>query len=52
MRLVSWLYRTARTANDIEAVTSGDPKRMARRAKNKVVGRLLRRVGFWRQLWR
>ncbi len=52
MRLSRFLYRAARTANDVEAITSGDPRRMARRAKNKLVGRVLRRVGFWKKLWR
>jgi muconolactone delta-isomerase len=51
-RLASKLFRLARQVNDVEAITSGDPKRMARRAKNKVVGRLLARAGFWRRLWR
>jgi muconolactone delta-isomerase len=51
-RLASKLFRLARQVNDVEAIASGDPKRMARRAKNKVVGRLLARVGFWRRLWR
>ncbi len=52
MRLIRFLYRAARTANDFEAVTSGKPERIARRAKNKLVGRALRRAGFWRWLWR
>jgi hypothetical protein len=50
--LASWLYRVARTTNDIETLASGDPKRIARRAKNKVESRLLRQIGFWRWLWR
>jgi hypothetical protein len=49
MRLSRFLYRAARTANDLEAATSGDPRRMRRRLKNKLVGRLLR--PFWRRLW-
>lgn len=44
---VSFLYRLARTVNDIEKLTSGDPKRMMRRTKNKYLGRkLIRKV--WR----
>jgi len=31
----SFLYQLARAANDIEKLASGDPKRIARRAKNK-----------------
>jgi len=46
------LYRAARISNDLSTLASGDPKRIARRAKNKVVGRTLGKVGFWRQLWR
>jgi hypothetical protein len=51
-RFASKLFRAARRVNDIEALASGNPKRMARRAKNKFVGRLLARVGFWRRLFR
>ncbi len=49
--LVSNLYRTARLANDVSAIASGNPHRIARRAKNKIVGRALARRGFWRLLW-
>ncbi len=38
-KFVSFLYKLARTANDIEKIASGNPKRVARRAKNKVLGR-------------
>lgn len=50
MKLSRRLYRAARLANDVETITSGDPKRIRRRAKNKLVGRLL--APLWRQLWR
>jgi muconolactone delta-isomerase len=50
--IASRLFRIARQVNDVEAIASADPQRIARRAKNKVVGRLLARVGFWRRLWR
>jgi len=52
MKLRTYLYRSARTLGDVEAVASGDPKRIERRAKNKLLGRALGRSGFWRTLWR
>jgi len=44
------LYRASRTARDLEAIESGDPKRIARRVKNRIVGRFVSRVlrGLWR----
>jgi len=51
-RLSSILFRSARRVDDIEAIASGDPRRIARRAKNKVIGQLLARAGFWRRLFR
>jgi hypothetical protein len=51
-RLVRSLYRSARITNDIETLASGNPRRITRRAKNKLVGRTLGRSGFWRFLWR
>ncbi len=50
--LVSQLYSAARLANDISTLASGNPSRIARRAKNKIVGRALGRAGIWRRLWR
>lgn len=38
--------------NDVEAITSGNPKRVERRLKNKLIGRLLGTAGIWRRLWR
>jgi hypothetical protein len=52
MSLRSSLYRSARLLGDIQAVASGSPKRITRRAKNKLVGRVLGRSGLWRFLWR
>ena len=49
---MSDLYRAARAANDISTLASGNPRRIARRAKNKIVGRALGRAGVWRMLWR
>jgi len=46
-KTVSFLYKLARTANDIEKLSSGDPKRIARRAKNKYIGRK-----FIRKAWK
>ncbi|HOC02934.1 MAG TPA: hypothetical protein PKK91_05600, partial [bacterium] len=38
-KFVSFLYRLARISNDIETIASGNPKKIARRAKNKILGR-------------
>jgi hypothetical protein len=45
------MYWAARLANDVSVLSSGNPHRMARRAKNKIIGRALARSGFWRLLW-
>lgn len=52
MSYASKLFRLARLAATTEAVASGDPERIERRARNIVVGRALRRLGFWRWLWK
>jgi hypothetical protein len=46
------MYTAARLANDVSTLASGDPRRIARRARNKIVGRALGRAGLWRLLWR
>jgi hypothetical protein len=51
-KLSSRFYRLARRTNDAEVMLSGDPKRMERRLKNKLIGRALGRAKFWRTLWR
>src|SRR6478672_3200168 len=45
------LYTVARTVNTLSALASGDPGRIARRARNVAVGRMLARGGAWRRLW-
>lgn len=39
MKLRSLLYRLARLLGDIQAVGSGNPKRVGKRAVNKLIGR-------------
>lgn len=51
-RLTRNLYRAARTANDIETLASGNPRRIRRRLVNRAKGRILGRLGLWRWLWR
>jgi len=46
------MYAAARLANDVSTLATGNPRRIARRAKNKIVGRALGRAGLWRLLWR
>ena len=50
--LSSQLFRAARIADDVEALESGNPRRIRRRAKNVILGRALGRAGFWRSLWK
>ena len=46
-KLVSFLYKVARIANDINTIKSGSPKKIIRRVKNKYIGRK-----FVRKIWR
>lgn len=43
-KLRSNLYRAARTMGDVEAVASGNPKRVGKRVVNKRLGRALGRL--------
>ena len=52
MKLTSFLFRAARLSATAAAVTSGKPRRIARRAKNVAVGRELARRGFWKFLYK
>jgi hypothetical protein len=48
MKLTSWLYRMARLSRDAEVIASGNPNKMARRLKNKALGRtIVRRLFKW-----
>ena len=51
LNVTSFLYRAARFSNDMGTIASGKPSRIARRAKNKILGRILARLRFWRFLW-
>jgi hypothetical protein len=46
------LFRTARRVDDLEALASGNPARIERRVKDRLLGRALARAGFWRWLWK
>jgi hypothetical protein len=50
--LTSQLYRAARLSDNISAIASGNPRRVARGARNVLVGRAFGRAGVWRRLWR
>jgi len=52
MSVTRTLYRLARLSATASAVASGHPRRIARRAKNLALGRLLGLAGLWRFLWR
>jgi len=44
-KLVSFLFNLARKANDVSKVAIGDPKKITRRVKNKVIGKkLIRKI--------
>ncbi len=52
MKTRGWLYTLARLMGDVSAVSSGKPEKMARRGKNKVIGRAIGKAGGWKKLWK
>jgi hypothetical protein len=44
------LLRTQRTLGDVDAVIHRNKAR--RRVKNRLLGKILGRAGFWHKLWR
>lgn len=52
MSLTTTLFKAARLSATAKALSSGDPKKIGRRAKNIAVGRILARAGAWGRLWR
>ncbi len=44
-KFISFLFNLARRLTDVKAVTSGDPKKIIRRTKNKYIGKkLIRKI--------
>jgi hypothetical protein len=43
----SLFYKLARVSRDIEVLSSGNPKRIGRRAKNKFLGRKMSKLWKW-----
>jgi len=47
--LIRLLTASAKVARDVNAVATGH---VARRVRNRAIGRALGRLGVWRRLWR
>ncbi|MBC7253137.1 MAG: hypothetical protein H5T72_04115 [Actinobacteria bacterium] len=45
--LLGHLFRWARKVRDLEVIASGSPKKVARRARNKILGRRLSKLFRW-----
>ena len=43
----SLFYRLARMSRDVKVLSSGSPKRISRRAKNKFLGRKISKIWKW-----
>lgn len=48
MGIIAALYKVARFGNDFNALKSGDPKKIGRRIKNKVLGRIIGKIGVFK----
>ena len=48
MKARGFLYYLARLLGDVQAVSSGSPKKMAKRGFNKIVGRKIISKAWWR----
>jgi hypothetical protein len=42
------INKAASITKDVEAIASGNPKKIARRVKNKTKAKLLFKSGFWK----
>lgn len=47
-QLTRFLYRMARLTNDLQALSTGDPRRILRHWTNKWIGRTVGRKLYWR----
>lgn len=47
MKIRGILYRLARLLGDWDAISSGSPKALLNRGKNKVIGKKLNKVWRW-----
>jgi hypothetical protein len=50
-RASNTLYSAQKWTRTAEVLMSGDKKRIIRRIKNIILGKILARIGFWKMLW-